>query len=65
MLFPTLQFALFFGIVLLLHRTVPRRARVGILLGASLLFYALWIPPYLLLLLELTEARTRRCLTLY
>ena len=51
MLFPTLQFALFFGIVLLLHRTVPRRARVGILLGASLLFYALWIPPYLLLLL--------------
>ena len=51
MLFPTLQFALFFGIVLILHRNVPRGARAGILLGASLLFYALWIPPYLLLLL--------------
>lgn len=51
MLFPTLQFALFFGLTLLLHRTVPIRARSGILLGASLIFYALWIPPYLLLLL--------------
>ena len=51
MLFPTLQFALFFGLVLLLHRTLPLRTRAGILLGASLLFYALWIPAYLLLLL--------------
>ena len=51
MLFPTLQFAIFFGLTLLLHRTLPLRARSGILLGASLIFYALWIPPYLLLLL--------------
>ena len=36
---------------LLLHRSLPLRARSGILLGASLIFYALWIPPYLLLLL--------------
>ncbi|MEE3328499.1 MAG: MBOAT family O-acyltransferase [Myxococcota bacterium] len=51
MLFPTLQFALFFGLTLLLHRSLPLRARSGILLGASLIFYALWIPPYLFLLL--------------
>jgi alginate O-acetyltransferase complex protein AlgI len=51
MLFPTLQFALFFGLTVLLHRSVPMRARSGILLGASLIFYGLWIPPYLLLLL--------------
>ena len=51
MLFPTLQFALFFGCTLLLHRTLPLKARSGMLLGASLLFYGLWIPHYLILLL--------------
>ena len=51
MLFPTLQFAIFFGLTLLLHRSLPLRARSGILLGASLIFYALWIPPYIFLLL--------------
>lgn len=51
MLFPTLQFALFFLFVWGVHRLLsPQRAN-GWLLGASLLFYFLWLPPYLLLLL--------------
>ncbi|MBW2419057.1 MAG: MBOAT family protein [Deltaproteobacteria bacterium] len=52
MLFNTLQFAVFFGIVLLLYRELPARRRNGLLLGASLVFYALWIPAYLLLLVS-------------
>jgi D-alanyl-lipoteichoic acid acyltransferase DltB (MBOAT superfamily) len=51
MLFNTFQFAAFFAIVLLGYRLLPPRARNGWLLGASLLFYSLWIPVYLLLLL--------------
>ena len=51
MLFNTLQFAVFFGIVLVLYRNSPSRWRNGVLLAASLVFYALWIPVYLLLLL--------------
>jgi D-alanyl-lipoteichoic acid acyltransferase DltB (MBOAT superfamily) len=51
MLFPTLQFGLFFAAVLGLHRALPPRRRPDLLLAASLLFYALWIPAYLLLLL--------------
>jgi D-alanyl-lipoteichoic acid acyltransferase DltB (MBOAT superfamily) len=51
MLFNSLQFAVFFVAVLALLRSVPWAARVHVLLGASLLFYALWLPSYLLLLL--------------
>ena len=50
MLFNSLPFAVFFVLVLLLHRTLPAPARAGLLLGASLLFYGLWVPAYLLLL---------------
>jgi len=51
MLFNTLQYALFLALVLLVLRAVPRSARNGVLLGASLLFYSLWLPVYLLLFL--------------
>jgi D-alanyl-lipoteichoic acid acyltransferase DltB (MBOAT superfamily) len=51
MLFNSFQFALFFALVLLLHRTLPRRLRNGLLLAASLVFYSLWVPSYLFLLL--------------
>jgi D-alanyl-lipoteichoic acid acyltransferase DltB (MBOAT superfamily) len=51
MLFNTLPFAVFFCVVLLAHRLVPREARNGVLLVASLVFYTLWLPAYLLLLL--------------
>jgi D-alanyl-lipoteichoic acid acyltransferase DltB (MBOAT superfamily) len=51
MLFNTAQFAIFFGVVLAIARSVPREARLAVLLAASLLFYGLWIPAYLLLLL--------------
>jgi len=50
MLFNTIQFAVFFAIVLVLYRELPPRWRNELLLGASLVFYALWIPAYLLLL---------------
>jgi D-alanyl-lipoteichoic acid acyltransferase DltB (MBOAT superfamily) len=50
MLFNSLQFAVFFVAVLALLRSVPWAARVHVLLGASLVFYALWLPSYLLLL---------------
>jgi D-alanyl-lipoteichoic acid acyltransferase DltB (MBOAT superfamily) len=51
MLFNTAQFAIFFTAVLLVYRCLPRRGRNAWLLGCSLLFYFLWIPSYLLLLL--------------
>jgi len=51
MLFNTLQFALFLVVVVALFRSLPRSARNPFLLGASLLFYALWVPSYLLLLI--------------
>jgi D-alanyl-lipoteichoic acid acyltransferase DltB (MBOAT superfamily) len=51
MLFGTAQFALFLAALLLLLRFLPRRAWNATLLAASLLFYTLWIPAYLLLLL--------------
>ncbi len=51
MLFATFQFAVFFLLVLVVYRLLPARRRNGWLLGASLLFYFLWIPAYLLLLL--------------
>ena len=51
MLFPTLSFAAFFLIVWLGDRLLPNKLRSGWLLGASLTFYFLWIPQYLLLLI--------------
>lgn len=51
MLFPTLAFALFFALVALGHRALPAAARPSWLLLASLFFYFLWLPIYLLLLL--------------
>jgi alginate O-acetyltransferase complex protein AlgI len=50
MLFNTLQYAIFLGLVLIALRITPARARGGILLFASTVFYALWLPAYLLLL---------------
>ncbi|HET6337434.1 MAG TPA: MBOAT family protein [Polyangiales bacterium] len=51
MLFNSFQFAIFFVALLIVLRVAPWRARVHVLLAASLLFYTLWIPSYLLLLL--------------
>ena len=51
MLFNTAQFAIFFAAVLLVYRLLPRGGRNAWLLGVSLLFYLLWVPAYLLLLL--------------
>lgn len=50
MLFNSFQFALFFLLVFAVHGAVPRRLRPGALLFASLLFYGLWVPGYLVLL---------------
>jgi len=51
MLFNTFQFAFFLVLVLVLYYGLPRRFQAPVLLGASLVFYTLWIPAYLLLLL--------------
>ena len=51
MLFNTAQFAIFFASVLLVYRLLPSVRRNSWLLGASFLFYFLWIPSHLLLLL--------------
>jgi len=50
-LFPTIQFALFFAVVWLTFRVLPREGRIWVLLASSLLFYSFWYPVYLLLLL--------------
>ncbi|MEE3332478.1 MAG: MBOAT family O-acyltransferase [Myxococcota bacterium] len=50
MLFNSLQYAIFLLAIWLVTSTLPRSARVGVLLAASFLFYALWHPIYLLLL---------------
>ena len=51
MLFNSFQFALFFLVVLGLYWGAPKAKRHAVLFGASLLFYGLWIPSYLVLLL--------------
>jgi alginate O-acetyltransferase complex protein AlgI len=51
LLFNTIQFALFFALVWMLYRIAPSHRRNSLLLGASFVFYFLWIPSYLLLLL--------------
>jgi len=51
MLFNSAQFVFFFAVVLAVYRSLPGKLRGHWLLGCSLLFYLLWIPEYLLLLL--------------
>lgn len=51
MLFNTAQFAFFFLVVAGLHAILPKAWRNAWLLAASIVFYALWIPVYLLLFL--------------
>ena len=51
MLFNTIQFALFFAFVLISYKVAPPKRRNSILLASSLIFYTLWIPSYLILLL--------------
>lgn len=51
MLFNTLQYAIFLTFVVAAVRACPSRYRCAVLLTASLIFYALWLPAYLLLLL--------------
>jgi alginate O-acetyltransferase complex protein AlgI len=54
MLFNTVQFFLFFAVVLALHYALPRTARRWVLLPASYFFYMMWNPVFVLLLLTLT-----------
>jgi alginate O-acetyltransferase complex protein AlgI len=51
MLFSSLEFLIFFPIVLCLHWCLPRAARRVLLLVASYLFYMTWNPPFVVLLL--------------
>ena len=51
MLFNSLQFALFFVATWVTLRLAPNGLKAAVLLGASLLFYTLWVPAYTLLLL--------------
>jgi len=51
MLFNTIQFALFFLLVLGVYRVCGQAGRTRWLIACSLVFYALWIPSYVILLL--------------
>ncbi len=51
MLFNTLPFFVFFVVVLTAYRLTPRPHRNAVLLAASLVFYTMWLPAYILLLL--------------
>jgi hypothetical protein len=53
MLFNSLQFLVFFPVVTALYFLAPHRARWLLLLAASCVFYAAFIPKYLLILLFL------------
>src|ERR1051325_9978178 len=50
MLFNSLQFAIFFPLVVAIYFAVPHRLRVPMLLVASCLFYMAFIPAYILIL---------------
>ena len=50
MLFNSIEFALFFPLVCCLYFAVPIRARVGLLLVASCVFYMVFIPAYIFIL---------------
>src|SRR5579864_7379424 len=51
MLFNSIEFAIFFPVVVALFFLSPQRWRVGLLLAASSLFYMAFIPAYILILL--------------
>ena len=51
MLFGTAQFALVLALLLRALSVLPRGVWNGVLLGTSLVFYGLWLPAYLPLLL--------------
>jgi len=53
MLFNSLPFLLFFTVVFLAYWLLPAGLRQGLLLVASLFFYCMWIPQYVLLLLAI------------
>lgn len=50
MLFNSIQFAIFFPIVVALFYVLPQRWRVHLLLGASCIFYMAFIPAYIAIL---------------
>src|SRR5690242_13283594 len=50
MLFNSLEFAIFFPVVVGLYFLLPQRWRVALLLVASCLFYMAFIPAYILIL---------------
>src|SRR6185437_16913062 len=50
MLFNSIEFAIFFPVVVALYFLSPRRWRVGLLLVASCFFYMAFIPIYILIL---------------
>jgi len=50
MLFNSLEFAIFFPVVVILYFMTPYRARTLLVLGASCAFYMAFIPAYLLIL---------------
>ena len=50
MLFNSFPFAFLFAVTYMAFSLVPKRYRATVLLVASLAFYALWVPSYLLLL---------------
>jgi alginate O-acetyltransferase complex protein AlgI len=50
MLFNSLEFAIFFPVVVALYFRLPQRARTPFLLAASCLFYMAFIPAYILIL---------------
>ncbi|MEE2827803.1 MAG: MBOAT family protein, partial [Myxococcota bacterium] len=54
MLFNSLQFLVFFPIVVAVYFTIPKRGRWALLLAASYYFYTCWKAEYLLLILAST-----------
>ena len=50
MLFNSLEFAIFFPVVVVLYFLPPHRARTLLLLVASCVFYMAFIPAYILIL---------------
>jgi alginate O-acetyltransferase complex protein AlgI len=51
MLFNSIEFSIFFPVVLIAYYAIPHRGRWALLLVASYYFYMCWIPQYILLLL--------------
>jgi alginate O-acetyltransferase complex protein AlgI len=56
LVFNSIPFAIFFVVVYAVTSVLPRRFRESALLVASLVFYALWVPSYLVLLSGLLVA---------